>query len=146
MTAQKNGPTSRIDKYLMRKILQDVQYEYCIDLVKDTTDALLRLDDWTPVEESQPFALDVVALYDSISPELAIVALDCALRQCRPEWSDEYCDWLKELVRYTICNNKFMYRGNWYLARKGIPTGGVLSSLLANVTMTYVLRNVLFDH
>ena len=85
VTAQKNGPTSRSDKYLMRKILQDVQDEYCIDLVKDTTDALLRLDDWTPVEESQPFAPDVAALYDSISHELAIVALDCALRQCRPE-------------------------------------------------------------
>ena len=39
-----------------------------------------------------------------------------------------------------------MYRGNWYLARKGIPTNGVLSPLLANITMTYVLRNVLFDH
>ena len=39
-----------------------------------------------------------------------------------------------------------MYWGNWYLARKGIPTGGVLSPLLANIiTMTYVLRNVLFD-
>ena len=37
---------------------------------------LMRLNDWTPVEESQPFALDVVASYDSISPELAIVALD----------------------------------------------------------------------
>ena len=98
------------------------------------------------MEESQPFALDVVASYDSISPKSAIVALDCALRQCRPEWSDEFRDWLKELVRYTIYNNKFMYRGNWYLAMKGIPTGGLLSPLLANITMTYVLRNVLFDH
>ena len=42
MTAQKNRPISRSDKYLMRKILQDVKDEYCIDLVKDTTDALLR--------------------------------------------------------------------------------------------------------
>ena len=63
VTAQKNGPTSRSDKYLMREVLQGVQDEYCIDFVKDTTDALLRLNDWTPVEGSQPFALDVVALY-----------------------------------------------------------------------------------
>ena len=35
--------------------------------------------------------------------------------------------------------------GNWYLATKGIPTGGVLSPLLANITMTYVLNNVLFN-
>ena len=75
-------------------------------------------------------------VYDSTSPELAVVAFDCALRQFRPEWSNEYRDWLKEFVRYTICNNKFMYRGNWYLAKKGIPTGGVLSPLLANITMT----------
>ena len=146
VTAQRNGPTSRSDKYLMRKMLQDIQNEYCIDLVKDTTDALLRLNDWTPREKSQPFALDAVALYDSVSPVLAIEALDCALRQCRSEWSDEFRDWIKGLVKHTIFNNKFMYRGNWYSAKNGIPTGGVLSPLLANITMTYVLRNVLFDH
>ena len=86
-----------------------------------------------------------MALYDSINPSLAIEALDCALRQCRPQWSHEYLNWLKELVKHTICNNKFMYKGNWYLATKGIPTGGVLSPLLANITMTYVLNNVLFN-
>ena len=136
VTAQRNGPTSRSDKYLMLKILQDVQNEYCTDLVKDSTDALIRLNGWFPIAESQPFALDVVALYDSINPSLAIEALDCALRQCRPQWSHEYLNWLKELVKHTICNNKFMYKGNWYLTKKGIPTGGVLSPLLANITMT----------
>ena len=108
VTAQRNGPTSRSDKYLMLKILQDVQNEYCTDLVKDSTDALIRLNGWFPIAESQPFALDVVALYDSINPSLAIEALDCALRQCRPQWSHEYLNWLKELVKHTIGNNKFM--------------------------------------
>ena len=82
---------------------------------------------------------------NSINPSLAIEALDCALRQCRPQWSHKYLNWLKELVKHTICNNKFMYKGNWYLTKKGIPTGGVLSPLLANITMTYVLNNVLFN-
>lgn len=118
----------------------------CTDLVKDSTDALIRLNGWFPIAESQPLALDVVALYDSINPSLAIEALDCALRQCRPQWSHEYLNWLKELVKHTIYNNKFMYKGNWYLAKKGIPTGGVLSLLLANITMTYVLNNVLLNN
>ena len=38
-----------------------------------------------------------------------------------------------------------MYKGNWYLAKKRIPTGGILSPLLANITMTYVLNDVLFN-
>ena len=38
-----------------------------------------------------------------------------------------------------------MYKGSWYLAKKGIPAGGVLSPLLTNITMTYVLNNVLFN-
>lgn len=82
VTAQRNGATSRSDKYLMLKILQDVQNEYCTDLVKDSTDALIWFDGWFPMSESQPFALDVVALYDSINPSLANEALDCALKQC----------------------------------------------------------------
>lgn len=46
-------------------------------------------------------------------------------------------NWLKELVKHTICNNKFMYRGSWYLAKKGIHTEGVLSPRLADITMKY---------
>ena len=52
----------------------------CTDLVKDSTDSLIRLNGWFPIAESQPFTLDVVALCDSINPSLAIEALDCALR------------------------------------------------------------------
>ena len=54
VTVQKNGPTSRSDKYLLRKILQDVQDEYCIDLVKDTTDALMRPREHEGTERDTP--------------------------------------------------------------------------------------------
>ncbi|KAK3752205.1 hypothetical protein QZH41_008046 [Actinostola sp. cb2023] len=85
VTAQRNAPSSRSDKYIMFKVLKDLQSEY--HLVKDSTDALMKINDWTPIPNTRPFALDVVALYDNISPDLAIRSLDTAISQCRPHWS-----------------------------------------------------------
>ena len=38
-----------------------------------------------------------------------------------------------------------MYQGNWSGAKKGILTEGVLSPLLANIALSYVLTNVLIS-
>ena len=68
VTAQKNGPFLRSDKFLMFKALEDLQEDYCSDLVKDITDALIKMQRREPVENSRSFVLDVVALYDDINP------------------------------------------------------------------------------
>ena len=125
--------------------------EYCTDLVKDSTDILIKLDalmnDGTCIpNESLAFGLDVVALYDSIKHDLALEALDDAMTICRPDWTYGFCSWIKELVSLSFKSAVVKFQDCWYISVNGVPTGGIPSVDLGNITVFYVLKKLIHSH
>ena len=54
--------------------------------------------------------------------------------------------WLIKLVKHSLKSAVGKYAGRWYRQKKGIPTGGSLCVELANITVFYVMRKVVYNN
>ena len=145
------GVTKRCDVFLVDKWLQDLEKDYCKDLVKDTNASLIWLESCNTVASESnksysPFTFDFDSLYDSIDPQLAFTALQDAMSTCRELWSDEFKSWLLGLIQLSIDSSTVEYLGRFFRALSGLPTGGSLIVQLANITVFYVLHRVLYSN
>jgi hypothetical protein len=137
--------TSRSDKYINWKYLQPLQDDFCCDLIKDSSEALRwleSLESKTRPRNISPstFSLDFEALYDNLTPDLVLRALKVAIREQRPDWTDEFVTWLLDLVSLSLDSSFGKLGRFWYKSIIGIATGGSLSVSLANIAVFYALR------
>ena len=134
----------------MEKWLQDLEKDYCKDLVKDTTASLIWLESCNEKASSSnktfyPFTFDFDSLYDRIDSQLALTALQDAMSSCRNSWSPDFKQWLVDLIRLSIESSVIEHLGKFYRALCGLPTGGSLIVQLANMSVFYVLNTVLYS-
>ena len=104
----------------------------------------MKLEEESSTENIIPFTFDFDALYDSLTPELVLEALEHAMVNTTT-WSKEFRDWLLQLVKLSLTSAAGMFRDQWYLQIFGIPTGGSLSVQLANIAVHYAMRHVVFE-
>ena len=150
VTDLSNGVTSRSDKFIVWKWLAPLARDYCTDLVKDSTEALCKLD---ALEKAGiildngflSFSLDVVSLYDSLRHDVVMEALDHAIETCRPDWDPDLKSWLKELIDLSFKSAVVKFQNCWYVSENGIPTGGIPSVDLGNITVFYVMRHLVYN-
>ena len=150
VTDLSTGVAARGDKFLVWKWLGPLSRDYAKDLVQDSTEALIKLEE---LEQSGvirdnnavSFSLDVVALYDSLSHDLVFRALDDAIKECRPEWSEEFCQWMMEMVKLSFDSAVVKFDDKWYTSKTGVPTGGIPSVDAGNISVYFVLKNVIYE-
>ena len=82
-----------------------------------------------------PFTFDFDSLYDSIDPQLALTALRDAMSCCRDTWTTDFKTWLVELIQLSIESSVVEYKGQFYKALRGLPTGGSLIVQIANISV-----------
>ena len=131
-------------------VLKPVVQEYCKgELVKDSTDFIKELikmeDGGTSKSLNLIGTLDVTALYPSIQIELALEALEDALRVAT-DFTEQQIEMILSLARICIENSAIHYRGKWYCSILGLPTGGPESGSLANIFVYFVLQKRLLLH
>ena len=125
VTDLSHSVTSRSDKFLNWKYLQDIQEEFCSDLVRDSTEALQWLEEQSKSKLTKNgFSWDFSALYDNLTPALVKEALSVAIKELRPQWSKEFTKWLLDLVNLSLDSSFAKYGRYWYRGLIGIPTGG----------------------
>ena len=152
ITALQDGITKRSDVFLAETYLRDLEKDFCADLLQDSTDALQWLENTNETlekEEKQSlncFTYDFKALYDSLDPSLVISSLREAARECRPHWSDEFVDWLVDLVELSLESSVGVFDNTWYKQKKGVPTGGSLCVQLANITVYSIMRTAVYSN
>lgn len=138
-----NSATARSDKYINWRFLKPLQDKFCPNLVQDSTQWLLWLEERDNLIErgvgTKGFSWDFVALYDNLHPDLVITALKHAIEQTDCNWTQGEIDWLIDLVEISIRNAYARYGKNWFKILKGIATGGNISVTLANITVAYCL-------
>jgi hypothetical protein len=149
VTNLREAVTSRSDKFLNWKYLQQLQDDFCKDSVRDTTEVLRWLEEVNnnpDISKSNlcSFSWDFSSLYDSLSPSLVLEALQCAMDELRSDWSLEFKQWIIGLVSLSLKSSFGRYGKNWFKSIIGIPTGGSLSVTLANIALYYVLKKVIF--
>ena len=151
ITALHEGASRRQDVFLADKYLKQLERDYCEDLLIDSRDALVWLDNINSTLETdlksnlKAFTFDYKALYDSLSPSLAIEALQVAMNENRPEWSKEFKGWLTKSVELSFESSVGKFNGEWYRQKRGVPTGGSICVQLANIAVYYVMRRQVYS-
>ena len=119
-------------------------------MLSDSNEALSWLDEIEmKSKESQkhfnPFTFDFDSLYDRLRPDLVIEAVEDAIQSCRADWSLEFRNWLIDIIRLSMKSAFGEFKGSFFKAIGGIPTGGSISVELANITVYFILKKVLFE-
>ena len=147
VTASVNGPVYRLGSFL-DGILRPVSLKVCQDeLVTDTTHFLQELETLEGKglmgEEGMMLAtLDVDALYPNIRRDLALEAIEEALRDYTL-YPEETILGILRLVQFCLSNSVVHYRGGWFRSDDGVPTGGPESGSIANIYVKWILDKVL---
>ena len=149
VTNLSKGPTSRADKFVPVNYLQQLQQDYCADLIQDSTMFLQKLD---AIEKSVEiknsyliFNMDVEALYDSIKREHVTTALRHTIGQCRKTWEENFIEWLLYSVELPLDAAVAKFGGKWYQASGGVATGGKLCVYIANVVVFWAFYDVIYS-
>ena len=149
--AAQDGVTKRSDVFIQQKWLNDLQNDFCKDLVSDTNNTLEWLDmmnNTLPKDVKStihPFTFDFKSLYDSLSPNLIREALITSMAENRPEWSIDFQNWLVDLIEISLDSSFGYYKENWYKSITGIATGNSISVQIANIAVYYVLRTIIYQ-
>ena len=104
VTALQEGVSKRSDVFLADRFLKELEADFCEDLLKDTTSALQWLDSvndkYSPAEKRQmkAFTFDYKSLYDNLRPELVKKAVEAAMLERRPGWSNAKRKWILDLI------------------------------------------------
>ena len=120
--------------------------DYCEDLLKDTNDTLIWLENINETIQSKnfgqisPFTFDFDSLYDSIKPDLVITAIRDAMNTCRKSWSEDFRDWIIESIKLSMKSAVGEFQNHFYKPLKGIATGGSLSVPSENIVVFYALK------
>ena len=151
ITASQDGISKHSDVFLAKKWLKDLEKDFCKDLLIDSMDALNWLENVNTENERNSrcnfkgFTFDFKSLYDSINPNLVNEALDFAMKQCRKEWSPNFCKWILDLVKLSLKSSVGLFDGNWYKQIIGIPTGGSICVQIANIVVFYVMQKQIYS-
>ena len=149
VTALQEGISKRSDVFIADRFLKELEQDYCKDLIKDTTAALIWLDTvnnkYSNAEKKhmKAFTFDFKSLYDNLKPELVKEAVMYAMEECRTSWSKEKREWIISLIDIRASIGKF--KDNFYLQKNGVPTGGSLCVQLVNIAVCYIMHKEVYS-
>ena len=150
VTNLSNAPTSRADRYIATNFMNDLQWDFCGDLLQDSTMFLQKLDGVDKSGLMSPncltFNLDVEALYDSLRRDHVELAIRDAIADCRPDWDASFIDWLIKSVNMSLDSAVGSFKGRWYQSTGGVATGGKLCVYVANITVYWSFKRVIYDY
>ena len=120
------------------------------EYTKDSTDILIDFLNLNQVAANEAwnfdnvmlFGIDVQALYPSIKFEYLELALIDCFEKCT-DWPIVVKSIHLDITIYTLENQQILWDGKYYILDKGIPTGGKHCVPLANIFLSYILRDVM---
>lgn len=142
--ATREGPLYRLEKWVSPYLTQ-VSRAYCEDeFLLDSPDLIAQIQTLNSSailnncgSNVHLFTLDVISLYPSIDPELALTALHDALNNGR--FDDTRGTVVHDLTDVIFKNSFVCFHDRVYTSKKGIPTGNCVSRQMADVTLHWLL-------
>lgn len=135
-----NAPTSKMAKHLNEIIFQAVEHKFDIKnsfTFKDEIENLV-------LEENDVLAsFDVVALYTNVDQDEAIEAVKAQWGKIRPLTNIKKKEFFEMLELCVKKSNFFVYGGETYKQKYGLPMGSSLSGTLAGLVVDKLFENAL---
>ena len=131
------SPTTRLEKYIAHHFGQ-VSRNYANDeYIKDTSDFLRQIKDLVLDEKDLLFTMDVKALYPSMRQDIVRQSVDAALEE-DTTLAPNIKSGMMTSIDFCLQNSTLEYRGEFFKAIKGVPTGGSISRPLADTFLKYL--------
>ena len=143
---------SRIQAWL-EHLLTPFSREYgMFEYTKDTTAVLESIEEINLKIEEQHwnlnkailFAIDVKALYPSVKLHHLKKALLESFKKWT-DWSETQITILVNIIMYTLENQQIFWNGSYYILNQGIPTGAKHCVPLANIFLTFIIRELIAE-
>ena len=142
------GPLYRLEKWCS-PCLTGLSKSYCKDeYLQDTPDLIDNLESINSnpsSEEDLLFTLDVVALYPSISKDMALKAMDHAMNLDIIEDNDTKMA-VRKFSEFILNKSFVVFENKVYRGKEGIPTGNCISRQVADISMHWLLFIALQIH
>ena len=90
------------------------------------------------------FNIDVKALYPSVKFKHLEKALYHAFESIT-DWDKQSTDILLDLILYTLKNQQILWSGKFYMLRQGIATGAKHAVPLANILLSFIMKDMFED-
>ena len=149
--ATREGPLYRLEKWVS-PYLTEISRAYCQEeFLLDSPDLLNTVEELNTSKALQTlgtnvnlFTLDVISLYPSIKPDIALIALQHALDSST---MDNHRKATVHSFTDLIFKNAFVsFQDEVYTGKNGIPTGNCVSRQVADVTLHWLLFFMVFPH
>ena len=88
------------------------------------------------------FSIDVKALYPSVKLHHLKTALTESFKEWT-DWSNTDITILVNIIMYTLENQQINWKGDYYRLNQGIPTGAKHCVPLANILLTFIIRELI---
>ena len=147
--ATREGPIYRLEKWCS-PYLTTSSRTYCKDeFLLDTPDLLnhiklINSETRNNNMKSLLFTLDVISLYPSIRPEMALKALEDGLVNDH-SLGGNMRDVLMEFTELILSNSFISFENGVYITKEGIPTGNCISRQIADFSMHWLIFKQLKD-
>ena len=138
----RQGPLYRLEKWCS-PYLTDISRDYCKEeFLLDTPQLLNFVEDlnktWPSGDKSLLFTLDVVALYPSISVEMALKAMANAFSR-DTKYDTATKSVLTHFCEFILKQSFVVFEEVGYVGKRGIPTGNCISRQIADMAMHWLL-------
>lgn len=148
--ATREGPLYRLEKYVS-PYLTTVSRDYCSDeFLLDTPHLLSNIKQTNEKRITAKFGnninlfcLDVIALYPSINPEMALNALKICLDITTKIADQGRKDVIHSFTDLIFKNSYVTFQDKVYTSKNGIPTGNCVSRQIADVYLHWLLFTVI---
>ena len=142
--ATREGPLYRLEKWVS-PYLTKISRDYCKgEFILDSPDLLSQvkiMNNGKALERFGPklnlFTLDVISLYPSIDPEIALEALRHSLVTTNMDTGKNST--VESFTKLIFDNSFVTFQKKVYVGNKGIPTGNCVSRQVADITLHWLL-------
>ena len=135
------SPTTRLEKYLAYTF-GDVSRLYAHEeYIRDTSDFLSILQNTTLDKDDLLATLDVKTLYPSMQIDMVMESVVDALTE-DTTLDSHIRSGIAPCIKFCLDNSVLGYKGSYYKANKGVPTGGSISRPLADTFMFWLKKNL----
>ena len=138
---------SRVQSWLESFLTPIAKMYGSFEYIKDSTDMLRNIEaikneqnlDWN---DTVLYTIDVKSLYPSIKFTHLIESLRDCFTSCT-NWTIDQISILIEVILYTLENQQVKWDNQFFTLSQGVPTGAKHSVPLANIFLTFILKDLL---
>ena len=121
------------------------------EYIKDSTDMLKHIEivkenlqnrNDININDTILYTIDVKALYPSVKFPYLFDALRDCFKQCTT-WTNHQITLILELIFYTLQNQQIQWKDQLYTFKQGLLTGAKHSVPLANILLSYIMKELL---